>query len=226
MPKHRAVLLLAIMALSGCWNSQYTADYNQKVVLHIDTPNGTIQADTVLRLVKTRYRRPLFATDTIWQVKFAGESLAVRLGDRWLTMALNPSRFAAAYDTIVTPDVRHVSDARRRLFLEARHRLKAIQSSVGQTFDLPPGNYPDLVGFSDIRDPATVFEVDPDDLAATFGEGYALEKVTLMVTEEPITEGVIETLLPWLPEHGGRIRIPGRPQLGYLLYQGPKPRSW
>ena len=40
--------------------------------------------------------------------------------------------------------------------------------------------------------------VDPDDLAATFGEGVTLERVTVQKTSDPVTSG-FEERLGWLP---------------------------
>ena len=62
-------------------------------------------------------------------------------------------------------------------------------------------HYPMLVTFDDIAKPETVKQVDPDDLAATFGPGYALKQVSLELTDEPVTEGEIEEILGWLEEH-------------------------
>jgi hypothetical protein len=54
------------------------------------------------------------------------------------------------------------------------------------------------VTFADIADPLSVQLVDPDDLAATFGTGFALRKVTGQVTDEPMTLGRVEPVLSWL----------------------------
>ena len=40
--------------------------------------------------------------------------------------------------------------------------------------------------------------VDPANLAASFGTGYALRKVTLEITRAPVTSGVVEGVLGWL----------------------------
>lgn len=57
--------------------------------------------------------------------------------------------------------------------------------------------YPMLVTFSDLGDPASVERVDPDDLAASFGDGVRLKRVTVQMTDDPVTTG-ITTRLPWL----------------------------
>jgi hypothetical protein len=55
-----------------------------------------------------------------------------------------------------------------------------------------------LVTFDDITKPETVREVEPADLAAVFGEGVRLKTVTLEITEEAVTVGLVEGLLGWL----------------------------
>jgi len=62
---------------------------------------------------------------------------------------------------------------------------------------LPINAYPMLVTFDDIKKPETVREVDPNDLAASFGAGYALKSITLEIVEEPTTQGAVERALGW-----------------------------
>lgn len=73
---------------------------------------------------------------------------------------------------------------------------------------------PMLVTFSDIADPASVKLVDPADLAASFGPGVKLKRITVEITDDPVTSG-IEKRLGWL-EGVGRQRgtlIPDPPRL-------------
>ena len=59
-------------------------------------------------------------------------------------------------------------------------------------------NIPMLVTFADINDPASVKKVNPNDLAASFGAGYSLKSITLEITDEKVTKGVVEGVLGWL----------------------------
>ncbi len=52
-----------------------------------------------------------------------------------------------------------------------------------------------LVTFDDVTKPETVGQVDPEDLAAVFGEGVRLQAVTLEITEEAVTVGRVERVL-------------------------------
>lgn len=59
---------------------------------------------------------------------------------------------------------------------------------------------PMLVRFRDIADPKTVEQVDPDDLAKSFGPGVRLRRITVQLTDEPVTKG-IEKRLGWLGKY-------------------------
>ncbi|MCP4188064.1 MAG: hypothetical protein GY763_10735, partial [Gammaproteobacteria bacterium] len=58
-------------------------------------------------------------------------------------------------------------------------------------------NYPLLVTFTDINDPASVARVDRYDLEKHFGTGVKLKAVTLEITGEPVTRGEVEKVLGW-----------------------------
>lgn len=55
---------------------------------------------------------------------------------------------------------------------------------------------PMLVTFGDLSDPTSMAEVDPDNLAATFGAGVSLKRITVQMTDDPVTTG-IEKRLGW-----------------------------
>ena len=62
-------------------------------------------------------------------------------------------------------------------------------------------NYPYFVRFKNIADPKSVEQVDPDDLAKSFGPGYRLKSLTVQMTDEAVTVG-IEKRLGWLESVG------------------------
>jgi hypothetical protein len=70
-----------------------------------------------------------------------------------------------------------------------------------------------LVRFRDIADPTSVEKVDPDNLAASFGEGVKLRRITVQLTDDPVTTG-IEKRLGWLrsvgEERGTLVKNPPR----------------
>lgn len=63
--------------------------------------------------------------------------------------------------------------------------------------EVPRQVWPMLVTVDEIGKPETVRRVDPEDLAAVFGEGVRLQAVTLEITQEAVTEGRVDSLLEW-----------------------------
>jgi hypothetical protein len=64
--------------------------------------------------------------------------------------------------------------------------------------------YPMLVRFKDIRDPKSVEKVDPNDIAKSIGPGVTLRRITLQITDDPVTTG-IEKRLGWLARQSGAL---------------------
>jgi hypothetical protein len=69
------------------------------------------------------------------------------------------------------------------------------------------------VTFTDIIYPTTVKQVNPTNLVASFGPGVSLKRITLEITDEPVTEGKIEQILPCL--RSGKACVPLNKDLPY-----------
>jgi len=78
----------------------------------------------------------------------------------------------------------------------------AILSKSGFKKDIPRSHYPLLVTFTDINDPKSVKKIEPENQALIFGPGVSLKRITLEITDEPVTEGKIEQVLGWWLEQG------------------------
>ncbi len=61
-----------------------------------------------------------------------------------------------------------------------------------------PGSEPLLITFSNIDDPNSVREVAPRDLAAAFGPGYRLQRLTAMDARGGVTQGTLARKFPEL----------------------------
>ncbi len=86
-----------------------------------------------------------------------------------------------------------------------RRLPRRARGTPGSTVD----NRPDMGTFGDLSDPASLRQVDPDDLAAAFGKGYALKGLTVQLTDAPVTSG-IKKVLPWLSPGAGALTVPPR----------------
>lgn len=79
--------------------------------------------------------------------------------------------------------------------------------------------WPMLVRFKNIRDPASVESVDPEDLEATFGKGYRVRAVYVEKTEDPVSKD-IKARLPWLdPSMGTLAPHPHRPDGSFMPWE-------
>jgi hypothetical protein len=75
--------------------------------------------------------------------------------------------------------------------------LTKLEHMQGTKVVLEPRYYPMLVTFSDLADPASVKRVEPNDFAASFGSGVRLKRITVEITDDPVTTGIEKRLL-WL----------------------------
>ena len=120
-------------------------------------------------------------------LELEGEAVVVELpSNRYLFALLTYNAFLAR-------------DVFKDLIIEAVHapgeRWAGALSRLRETRVIDPKHYPLLVTFTDLTDPKTVQKVDPENLAATFGPGVELKRITLEITDEPVTEGKVESLL-------------------------------
>ena len=74
----------------------------------------------------------------------------------------------------------------------ARNMMNPARGQDNQISGLPL-----LVRFLDIHDPRTIKKVDPESLAVSFGSGVVLKRITLQVTDDPVTSGIANKI-PWL----------------------------
>jgi hypothetical protein len=75
--------------------------------------------------------------------------------------------------------------------------------------DVPFKYLPMMVRFRDLHDPSSVERVDPSDLAASFGAGVKFERMSIEITDAPVSKS-IEAVLPWLASSHSQ-RLSSRP---------------
>jgi len=183
------VAMLAL-ALAGCGNSY---EWNQKVTVVVETPQGERAGSSVQSV---SYRKlgqsvPLEGNSSSWQVE--GEAVVVELPAGRYLFALLKGETTYGDVHHVLPSVVYPTTGPR-----THEALSwAAGQSAGTALPVEGRNRPLLVTFTNINDPASVRRVDPDDLAASFGPGYALKAITLEISKDPVTVGVVESVLSW-----------------------------
>ncbi|WP_206075913.1 hypothetical protein [Mesorhizobium sp. Z1-4] len=139
-----------------------------------------------------------------WLSEVEGEAVVVDLGERGMLFALLSDANRQEYTENLPSRV--LADTTERVWGKEAFSEVVVTRRILQ---VPPKLYPLLVTFDDINDPTTVKRVDPDNLAASFGLGVSLKRITLTITDEPVTEGEVEKLLGWLREYYGK-QLDGR----------------
>lgn len=191
-----AVLAAALLlALSSCTRE---TSWRQKLTITVETPVGDVSASSVSAV---SWRKHWIQTDGMgWSYDLTGEAVVVEVTPGRYLFALlgGPGKTeymgSVAAASIAGREGRVIDGA---LFAE----VQGGRDRAAGVITVPEVQYPMLVTFGDIADPASVKLVDPTDLAASFGPGVRLKSVTLEVTDEAVTLGRVEGVLGWLCDH-------------------------
>jgi hypothetical protein len=203
--KRSSFLRLAVVAvvafwLAGCGRSE---SFRYKLTLAVNTPDGVRKASSVVEVTFWDVSFPAKGT----MHKLRGEALYLDLGvsNRPL-IALLTHRLHLKYGTAIRwgseagPDVSWLDKLYGAVpsqdFLDDVPRIAAMRGP----HKIIPEDLPDLVTFTDPKDPSTVIEVNPNNLQATVGAGISWNEITLECSDQPITRS-IEQKLPWLHEY-------------------------
>ncbi len=138
----------------------YPYSWNQKLMLEVETPDG-VRSGTAVTSIEWR-NNPFSGGwgGARMHQKTIGEAVVVDLGDGQYLFALLGGETTANFATQLVMDT-----TKRAWSAEA---FKGVHT-LPRPAIVPPKLYPMLVTFNDINDPASVREVDPDDLDAVFG---------------------------------------------------------
>jgi hypothetical protein len=193
-------LLLAVstMALSGCSLFYPSTTIRYRTTVEVETPQGLRIGSSVTEV--QRIKKGSFGDAAMVGGHIRAEAVAVDLpGGRTLFALLQSPKAGPDYPEQILASV--FSDPAAPLALRgpeagtlAQRMNTAKQLKPGFTLDR--ALYPLLVTFTDFGDPKTVTRVDSDGLAASFGPGTKLRRITLQVTDHPVTTGVEKRLPP------------------------------
>jgi hypothetical protein len=201
-----AIAAVTFLAFRGCFGGR-TISWNQRLTLVIETPEGEVRGSAVTGVTETDSSGALVLPEARGvRSKVTGEAVVVEVA---------PGRYLFA---LLSGSDEQYRDASHWVYpaydLSAAGSYGAAMLKVqSQRYDtpvpLPPEGWPMLVTFDDVTKPETVREVDPNDLAAVFGEGVRLKAVTLEITRQAVTKGWVEGVLGWLGPFPEPHLIPG-----------------
>lgn len=190
-----AAIVAVLIALVWAVVTAGTYSWRQKLTITVETLAGEVSASSVSAV---SWRKHWIRWDGMgWSYDLTGEAVVVEVTPGRYLFALlgGPEKTEyiglVAAASIAGRELQRIDGA---LFDEVRDK----RDRAAGVITVPEYQYPMLVTFGDIADPGSVRLVDPDDLAASFGPGVRLKAVTLEVTEEAVTEGVVEGVLGWL----------------------------
>lgn len=174
--------LCCAFALSACYEQDRT--WRQELTLKVETPRGPASFSSVTQM-ECKLGYALDINGKKLECREAGEALVAQLGDRQLFVLLDGRKLGVdgGFSTL-----RQSGDGWGTF-------ADRILASGDHEFDVPRARFPLFVSFADVSDPASVFLVDPDDLSDSFGSGYSDARLTIRVTEKPISFGAVEAVL-------------------------------
>jgi hypothetical protein len=176
--------VLSPSILSGCGWFYERWEWNQKLTVEVLVDGKTVSGSAVSHIM-WREANALGS----YPNSYSGEATIVDLGERGMLFALigEGTKQIAAYALHEELGVRRADY--ETLFPKIM-RFRGVR-------EVPRDHHPLLVTFTDISDPKTVQKVEPGNLAATFGPGVALGKITLEITEEDMTNGEVRKMIDW-----------------------------
>lgn len=195
----------ALLIAAGLWSRWHV--YRYRIAVEVDTPAG-VRTGSAVREIRWSRLPTLGSESQSINVKQTGEAVAMDLPTGKTLFVL----VGEANGTIQAGLFSIVGGK------GAMGALLKEADSTRQVYTFPSREilrrhhvaYPRFVTFNDPADPLSVVEVDPANPTATLGPGYSIKRVTIQMTDEPVSRG-IRKRLPWLgsypepslnPRHG------------------------
>jgi hypothetical protein len=207
--------LYAALFIAGAYYSVIwfdTCTYKYRLTIAVQTPDGVKSGSSVIERTRSFSNFVIGDSSGVAHTTLRGEAVYVDLGqNRNLFVLLGdaasgrrgtPGDMNGALDAGDMPLVVMNIGFNPRL-IGWQERWAAKRARERGPVDVPFISLPTVVTFPNIADPLSVTLVDPRDLAATFGEGFALQSAKIEITNDPITVQ-ISAVLPWLASFEGK----------------------
>ena len=202
----RQIIRLAILCLTlaSCGTSHDVPDYRYRLTVEVETPEGLRTGSSVIEVQQSLGRSAMNPAGQRISRRVRGEAVAVDLPSGQTFFALlrseNDIDWSARVMQLLAP--KRTGEPWEEQFdnmlaLEGERTVPRMWPATGHLGRRSA--YPMLVTFGDLDDPTSVERVDPDDLAASFGEGVSLKRITVQMTDDSVATG-IEGRLGWLSE--------------------------
>ena len=181
------ILAGVVVVLLGACSEPGETEYRYKLTVEVETPEG-VRSGFAVRQVNWSAGKKLSQEADTSSMSHKGEAVMVDLPNGETLFAL------MSPDGQETPMLGFGS-ARQETGSEGS--VNVLSPPKRPEVEHGKSGYPRLVRFSNINDPKTIEKVNPANLAASFGTGYRLKRITAQVVDEEVTEKVAERL-GWL----------------------------
>lgn len=216
MASNRTVVPLVISIIVALGMALYfwgpvdeTPTYRYRMTVEVETSQGLRTGSSVIEVRTDVASKLSVPTPGAVNMRANGEAVAVDLPGGKTLFALLQSEDSTNWAAGVMFNLSPIASAKdtEDTFLRTFGNMLALEGVITlprywpkrRGYDhtgFPRTAYPMLVTFEDLADPTSVETVDPDDLAASFGEGVRLKRITVQMTEAAVTTG-IEKRLKW-----------------------------
>jgi hypothetical protein len=204
----RVVKVLAVMLAVGLLWALWrwpTYTFRYRLTISVETPDGLRAGSSVIE-VKKSYGLQLNGGGDVIHTEVQGEGVFVDLGrGQHLVVTLTDRSPSRTWGRKTGPrDAGHLAE----LAFEIRYDMDKIAGDLAAAYkagpaELDSARLPLTVRFRDLMDPVTVEEVDPANLAASFGEGFRMLPATVELRVENLN-ATLDRRLPWLSQYYGK----------------------
>ena len=220
MPRFRPLTLLATLLallLSGCGmlEEDRFPPFRYRMTVEVETPQG-LRTGSAVREVDLTPAEWTLPDSGVVSLRVRGEAVAIDLPGGRTLYALLRSPDSVDYASHIALDTLLPVEPGARLGFSSGNRYDPIAPEFAAAFAKmltsqevrevpresadrwtggPPDGWPLLVTFRDPADPASVERVDPDDPAAQLGEGVRIRRITLAITDDPVTTAIAPRLV-------------------------------
>ncbi|MEO0418382.1 MAG: hypothetical protein AAF249_05930 [Pseudomonadota bacterium] len=199
-------IIFAALLLGSCGLADDKApDYRYRLTVEVETPEGLKTGSSVIEVEQKLVRWGADpGTGLMISSKVRGEAVAVDLPGGQTLYALLRSEndvdwASRVYTLLSQPIPGETASAQAKRILELKDKQTLPRLWLANVLLDERSAYPVMVTFENEADPTSVKLVDPDDLAATFGEGVALKRITVELTNARVTE-TLEDRLGWIED--------------------------
>ena len=209
------------LALSACGNGVTGKAFppiRYKITAEVETPEGMKTGHSVLEF-QGNMSGSIFGAMGGSGFNVRGEAIAVDLAPGQMLFvllsaprdadfaanALNSIKIAKNDSTAPTDRAGETAQTEHMFArLRANRGVYTLWIPKGQPRDETLAGVPYFVHFRNIADPKSVEQVDPDNLAKSFGHGVKLKALTIQITDETVTTGIQKRLI-WLSDQRGSL---------------------